>query len=131
MRNLFNLGDISFIEVRSMELPFGKRYRTYKWIGKSPLTKFHMFNDNLRSEFPWPTKVLTEDVFSGEQLIIRVDKLHWLLWLWYAVRINLYQHYRWLKVHLILTAYVWGLAHIEEGIEIEWRCMGKKENNHV
>lgn len=77
--------------------------------------------------FPWPLrKVADHPHFCRDTaLYARTDKGNRLNWLRHIVKYRSECVYTWLKYRLILTAHVWGLAHVPANAPISWSHLKK------
>ncbi len=131
--------DYATIQVKSIELPFGKRRYEYEWIGES--NKAHISDEAL-----WNIEILRKEPMNNQighsfwlgdlQLVITDFNYSSMI---YEVALadgqgyqrlynrKLYYLLDNLKCRFILTLYVWGLAHIEPGERVTWAAIGRKK----
>lgn len=131
--------DTAEIIVHERELLPGRMSRTYEWRGLSSwpvlihgntLSRLmeQPFKGNGYPEivdcFPWKLRLIDEAAYHlNGAYYVRTDSGMW-AYLWMMVRAN--RMIQTLKQRIILTLMVWGLAYVEPGELISWRCVGRK-----
>lgn len=138
---MFNIPyeNLAQIRVTQIPLPYGKQRLEYEWIGESNMSIVGYF-ENRDVFLPRNAKVGTDfwlghlnlvvvdhDYMSDSTLVALADgRAYQSL---YARKA--YYFLDNLKCRLILTLYVWGLAHIEQGERITWGAVGRKNKRRT
>jgi hypothetical protein len=113
------MNDYAYVEVTRHEVPHGRSYNTYKWIGarggKVIITSWSLDYD--MSALPWPTKVIDYDLMRDVYTLIRTDvHFWWLTWLRHKAGDAL----KWFSARLLATAQVWRLIDYVPGRMHSW-----------
>ena len=118
----------AMIEITRHELPLGRHYLTYKWIGKpwQPVWITELFVDQQLSDFPWKLIEVDRDYSKRAGLYVRADGF-WVVTRWMtSLKIGIQKLLGLTYYRLIITAMVWALAYVPQGDIPSWRHLGKK-----
>ena len=109
--------EFAYIQVVRNDVPYGRGYDTYKWIG--PINKPVVVRDEeVISFLPWPMKRIETAEFYMGGLYIRKDVRWW--WITYAFR-KVSNGWRWFYYRVLATLRIWDLARYQEFTQPSWR----------
>lgn len=103
-----------------------------RWIGSKyaivTVSKL-LHNQTGLSIYPWPLKILDEDIDFGRCMSVVRKDVGWHLWwilvsIWYKLfRSRQYGHFKW---RVIKTFELWGIGYQPEGEELSWKSIRRK-----
>jgi len=118
----------SKIDVNIQEHPFG-RYCTFKWVG--PRTGTALINIRWYKEYkdslPWPVTIISHDFRKNSYEVARVDGLLKLSTVHHIAVSFLKEKTALIRSRIFLTAMVWGLAHVPDGVVPCWRHLFRRK----
>ncbi len=104
-----------------------RKYYTCKW--KGPRNGWVCINNELvdgfdRFDFPWPLKKIGYNPECNTTWYVRTDSYTW----WWSYLKLIFRN-RWIhvKMRIIMTLMVWGLAYIPHGEIVGWYQVGRKK----
>lgn len=103
-----------------------------KWVGSKYAVVYVsklLYNSTGLSVYPWPLKILEDDIDFGRSMAVVRKDVGWHLWwllvsLWYKLfRSRGYRHFKW---RIIKTFEIWGLAYQPEAEITSWKNIWRK-----